>query len=123
MLNVKAQKSQLNIRTQPPLHEAFASKHFEYISELHELYESYAFILTANLRQKLEKLIRNLKSYSDTVESCKTHNTTYEMGKYCIYEKFSENQIQATKAIMKQIESFFQILQKHVFNSAGRTEI
>ncbi|MEZ9144319.1 hypothetical protein AB4138_07785 [Vibrio sp. 10N.286.52.C3] len=123
VINIKAQKSQLNIPAQPPLHEAFASKHCEYIGDLSGVNESYAFVLTPTLRQKLQKLIGKLESYSDTIDSCKSRNTAYERGKYCVYENFSEEQIRETKLVMKEIDAFFQLLQRQVFKSAGRNEI
>ncbi|HAS6186026.1 TPA: hypothetical protein I7160_22050 [Vibrio vulnificus] len=123
VLNSNAQKSQLNIRVQPILHEAFASKHFEYIDELKRINENYAFILAPELRQKLQKLIAKLEAYTNVVESCKSPNTTYEMGKYCVYESFSDEQIQKTTSIMSDVDSFFLHLQRKVFKAAGRHEI
>jgi hypothetical protein len=123
VINIKAQKSHLNIPTQPPLYEAFASKHFEFIGDLSRVNENYAFVLTPTLRQKLQNLIGKLESYSDTVEPCKSRNTTYEKGKYCVYGKFSEEQIQGTKLVMEEIDAFFHLLQHQVFKDAGRDEI
>ncbi|WP_019896068.1 hypothetical protein [Hydrogenovibrio halophilus] len=34
VINIKAQNPQINIRVQPPVYEAFASKHCEYIDGL-----------------------------------------------------------------------------------------
>ncbi|WP_157760818.1 hypothetical protein [Hydrogenovibrio halophilus] len=85
--------------------------------------ESYAFVLTLELRHKLQELIARLERYTGLVESCKSRNTTYEMGKYCVYENFSKEQTQETTSVMNEFDAFFQLIQRKVFKTAGRNEI
>ncbi|AIV05921.1 hypothetical protein LA59_10750 [Vibrio harveyi] len=123
VINTKVQKSQLNIRNQPLLHEAFASKHYEYIDDLKRVQEEYAFVLSSDLLQQLQTVLDNLENYSGLIKCYKSPNTTYEMGQYYVYQNFSDEHIEETESMMKQVDAFFQLLQKKVFNTAGRNEI
>ncbi|HAS6475680.1 TPA: hypothetical protein GRR63_23460 [Vibrio parahaemolyticus] len=123
ILNVKAQKSVLNIRVQPPAHEAFASKHLEYIDDLNDILEKYSFVLAREHHLKLEKLLETLNSYSSIIEDTVEENRSFEGGKYCVYRNFNEEQVKSSIHAKQEIEKFFRSMQKHIFTSAGRNEI